>query len=117
MCGIAGVFHRDGRMASTDVLAAMAATLRHRGPDGNGVKAFAGCGLAHTRLKIIDLTEAAAQPLSNDRGDVWVSFNGEIYNFQALRAELESKGHRFRSTGDTEVIVRLYEELGVDAIA
>lgn len=111
------MFHRDGRTASTDVLTAMAATLRHRGPDGNGVKAFAGCGLAHTRLKIIDLTDAAAQPLSNDRGDVWVSFNGEIYNFQALRAELESKGHRFRSTGDTEVIVRLYEEMGLDAIA
>src|SRR5688500_423821 len=116
MCGIAGVFFRDGAPADTEVLRRMAAEIAHRGPDGSGVKAFAGCGLAHTRLKILDLSEAAAQPLPNDDGTVWVSFNGEIYNFAALRAELVAKGHHFRSTGDTEVIAKLYQEQGLDAI-
>lgn len=95
----------------------MADRIRHRGPDGTGVKSFDGCGLAHTRLAILDLSNAAAQPLGSEEGNVWVSFNGEIYNFQALREELIAKGHRFRSTGDTEVIVRLYLEEGEAAIA
>src|SRR5574341_1406190 len=103
MCGIAGVFHRDGAPADADVLRRMAATISHRGPDATAVKVFdGGCGLAHTRLKILDLSEAAAQPLANDDGTIWVSFNGEIYNFAALREELAAKGHRFGSTGDTE---------------
>ncbi len=114
MCGIAGVLYRDGTHASAHVLQAMASQLRHRGPDGSGVRSFQGAGLAHTRLAIIDLTDAAAQPLGSDDGKVWVTFNGEIYNFRELRAELEGKGHRFRSSGDTEVIVRLYEEVPED---
>ncbi len=116
MCGIAGVLYRDGTPADAHVLQAMASQLRHRGPDGSGVRSFQGAGLAHTRLAIIDLTDAAAQPLGSDDGKVWVTFNGEIYNFRELRAELEGKGHRFRSSGDTEVIVRLYEEEGPAAI-
>ena len=92
----------------------MGAQIEHRGPDAWGVKSFAGGGLSHRRLKIIDLTEAAAQPMG-DAG-VWISFNGEIYNFAALRAELVAKGHRFKSTGDTEVILHLYQEYGAEAI-
>ena len=114
MCGIAGVFYRDGRAADDRVLQAMGAQIEHRGPDAWGVKSFAGGGLAHRRLKIIDLTEAAAQPMGE--AGVWISFNGEIYNFAALREELLAKGHQFRSTGDTEVILHLYLEYGPDAI-
>jgi asparagine synthase (glutamine-hydrolysing) len=117
MCGIAGVFYRDGRTADDRVLERMAAQIEHRGPDAWGVKSFAGGGLAHRRLKIIDLTEAAAQPMGAPEGGVWISFNGEIYNFQTLRDELSAKGHQFRSTGDTEVILRLYLEYGPEAIA
>src|SRR5438105_4723952 len=116
MCGIAGAFYRDGRTPDERVLEAMAAQIKHRGPDGSGVRAFHSAGLAHTRLSILDLSAAAAQPLSSEDGKVWISYNGEIYNFQSLRDELTAKGHRFRSTGDTEVIVHLYQEEGIDAI-
>lgn len=117
MCGIAGAFYRDGRTADDRVLERMAAQIEHRGPDAWGVKSFAGGGLAHRRLKIIDLTDAAAQPMSAPESGVWISFNGEIYNFQALRDELLAKGHSFRSTGDTEVVLHLYLEYGPEAIA
>ena len=117
MCGIAGVFYRDGQKAEERVLREMAAQIRHRGPDGEGAKAFDGAGLAHRRLSILDLSDAAAQPMPSEDGSVWIAFNGEIYNFQALRAELVAKGHTFKSTGDTEVIVHLYQEEGPDCIA
>ena len=110
------MFYRDGRTADPRVLERMAAQIEHRGPDAWGVKSFAGAGLAHRRLKIIDLTEAAAQPMGSEDGKVWVSFNGEIYNFQSIREELLRKGHRFRSSGDTEVILALYLEEGEAAI-
>lgn len=116
MCGIAGVFYRDGRSADDRILERMAAQIEHRGPDAWGVKSFAGAGLAHRRLKIIDLTEAAAQPMGAPESGIWISFNGEIYNFQSLREDLIAKGHVFRSTGDTEVVLRLYQEYGSEAI-
>src|SRR5262249_35289293 len=90
--------------------------LKHRGPDGRGVHLDANVGLGHRRLAIIDTSDAAAQPLSNEDGTVWITFNGEIYNFHALRDELEKKGHRFRSRSDTETIVHLYEEEGARVV-
>lgn len=116
MCGIAGVLYRDGRPASGPTLARMASQIAHRGPDGSGERAFEGAGLAHRRLAILDLTPAAAQPMGSDDGRAWISFNGEIYNFAELRRQLEQCGHRFRSSGDTEVVLKGYLEWGVGVI-
>ncbi|MBI3011122.1 MAG: asparagine synthase (glutamine-hydrolyzing) [Candidatus Omnitrophica bacterium] len=116
MCGIFGVIRFDGQTVEGKLLTQMGETLRHRGPEGFGVRAFASApvhaGLGHTRLRIIDLSEAASQPMANDDGTVWVTFNGEIYNYQALRAELETRGARFRTRSDTEVVLRSYEAWG-----
>ncbi len=90
--------------------------LRHRGPDDEGVYSAPHIGLGQTRLSIIDLTESATAPLSNEDNSIWVVFNGEIYNFKELRRELEAKGHTFRTRTDTEVIVHLYEQYGVDCL-
>jgi asparagine synthase (glutamine-hydrolysing) len=112
MCGIAGVLYADrGRPVDPEVLRAMGSSIAHRGPDGEGFLAEPGVGLVHRRLAIIDLT-GGAQPLGNEDGSVQVVFNGEIYNFQKLRADLEARGHRFRTCSDTEVLVHLYEEEG-----
>jgi asparagine synthase (glutamine-hydrolysing) len=94
----------------------MGAALRHRGPDDEGEVIFAtaaaSIGLGHQRLSIIDLSPAGKQPMANEDETVWVTFNGEIYNYQELRDGLQKRGHRFRSSSDTEVILHLYEELG-----
>jgi asparagine synthase (glutamine-hydrolysing) len=113
MCGICGklVLSRDPAEIDPAILKRMAATLSHRGPDGQGFYCSGGIALAHTRLSIIDLS-TGQQPLSNEDGSVWVAFNGEIYNYKELTSLLVSKGHRFRTVSDTEVIVHLYEELG-----
>ena len=89
--------------------------LHHRGPDGAGIHMMRQIiGLAHRRLSIVDLNEAAAQPMTNEDGRIWLVFNGEIYNHLTLRAELEKAGHTFRTThSDTEVIVHGYEEWGL----
>jgi asparagine synthase (glutamine-hydrolysing) len=99
-------------------LAEMNALVAHRGPDGEGFWSDpeAGVALGHRRLAIIDLRPEADQPMTNEDGRIRLVFNGEIYNFRELRAELEAKGHRFRSAGDAETIVHLYEEEGVDAV-
>jgi asparagine synthase (glutamine-hydrolysing) len=114
VCGICG-YAGDDR---PELLESMNAAMQHRGPDGAGVwfDHAARVGLGHRRLSIIDLSDAARQPMCNEDGTVQVSFNGEIYNFQDLREPLESKGHRFRSHSDTEVLVHLYEERGVDML-
>jgi len=116
MCGIAGVADVRG-VADEDraAIEAMIATLRHRGPDDEGTQHFGQCVLGQTRLSIIDLS-AGHQPLSNEDGTVWISYNGEVYNFKALREELEGKGHRFTTHTDTEVIVHLYEEMGPSCV-
>ena len=118
MCGIAGYFHAPGAPSvGRHVLASMTDVIAHRGPDGRGEYADAtvGIGLGHRRLSIIDVA-AGAQPLSNEDGTVWVVFNGEIYNFQAIREDLERAGHRFRTRSDTEVIVHGYEEWGLRVV-
>ncbi len=113
MCGIAGVWLGDPReRVAPDMLAAMNRALVHRGPDGSGERVLGRVGLAHRRLAIIDLSDAGAQPMSDEEGRVWVSFNGEIYNFRQLREELEAAGRRFRSRSDTEVLVQGHLEWG-----
>jgi len=115
MCGICGVVMGErGRAVDEAVLRRMMATLRHRGPDDEGTwfaEPTRHVGLGHRRLSIIDLA-GGHQPMSNEDGSVWIVLNGEIYNFQALRADLESRGHVFRTHSDTEAVVHLYEERG-----
>ncbi|MGH7661233.1 MAG: asparagine synthase (glutamine-hydrolyzing) [Vulcanimicrobiaceae bacterium] len=113
MCGIAGYRGRPDRLAEQRVRL-MTDALAHRGPDGDGFFSEDGVVLGHRRLKILDLSEAARQPISDSDGLVVVSFNGEIYNYRELRAELESRGHRFSSTGDAAVIPAAYLEWGLD---
>ena len=116
MCGIAGYVHRDrSRPADAGLLARMAETLRHRGPDDDGYLCEGPVGLAMRRLQVLDL-EGGAQPLYNEDRTVAVVFNGEIYNFRQLRRELEARGHTFRTRCDTEVIVHQYEEDGADCL-
>ena len=115
MCGIAGILALSGRPPSRSELDRMGARLRHRGPDGEASWVEDAVGLAHTRLSIIDL-EGGAQPIANETGTIRVIFNGEIFNFVELRAELESRGHRFRTRTDTEVLVHLYEDEGLDFV-
>ena len=86
MCGLAGIVNRRGDPVSRDVLKRMTDAVRHRGPDGEGYHLDAECGLGHRRLSIIDLSEAAAQPMPNESGDVHLIFNGEVYNFKELRS-------------------------------
>jgi len=114
MCGICGYVG----MHQPDLLARMCAIMSHRGPDDQGVwhDAAGEAGLGHRRLSIIDLSPAGHQPMSNEDDTVWITFNGEIYNFQELRDELLARGHRFRSQSDTEVMVHLYEDEGPDFV-
>ncbi|HEY3128369.1 MAG TPA: asparagine synthase (glutamine-hydrolyzing) [Acidobacteriota bacterium] len=112
MCGICGKLTFDkGAVVERSLLKLMLDTIRHRGPDDEGVYVAPGVGLGHRRLAIIDLN-SGRQPLSNEDGTVWIVFNGEIYNYQELRRYLMTKGHVFKTQSDTEVIVHLYEELG-----
>ncbi|MCR9219884.1 MAG: asparagine synthase (glutamine-hydrolyzing) [Alphaproteobacteria bacterium] len=115
MCGIAGYFLKQGTLSAPDSderLARMAQSLRHRGPQGEGLWSGPGIGFAHRRLKILDLSDNARQPMTDDSGKVHIVFNGEIYNFQELREELAARGVRFKSTGDTEVLLKAYLEWG-----
>lgn len=116
MCGICGIFfsNRDWRV-QCGALAAMNRTITHRGPDDEGFFLEENVGLAMRRLSIIDV-KSGHQPLANENQDVWIVFNGEIYNHAALRADLESKGHRYQTRSDTETIVHLYEEYGRDCV-
>jgi asparagine synthase (glutamine-hydrolysing) len=112
MCGIAGRFHAGRLPAAPGWHAVADRLLAHRGPDGSGHFVDERCELVHRRLALIDLSPTGRQPMSNETGDLQIVFNGEIYNHRELRRELEARGHSFRSTSDTEVIVHLYEERG-----
>src|SRR5262249_15342087 len=111
MCGIAGIV---GAPPDGEVLRTMAATLRHRGPDAQGFFHEGSVGLAHTRLRIIDV-DAGRQPMAE--GAACLVFNGEIYNFVELRRDLAARGHVFRTRSDTEVLLALYRDAGLDAFA
>lgn len=112
MCGICGFYGIRDRQ----LLAAMSGVLVHRGPDDSGLYEDEFVGLGHRRLSIIDLSPQGKQPMSNEDKSVWLVFNGEIYNFRPLRAELEAKGHIFKSHTDSEVIVHSYEEYGLECV-
>ena len=113
MCGFAGLLRWDG-LAPSDVPAVSrgAATLAHRGPDSDGFYNDSHIALGFRRLKIIDLSATGEQPMANEDGSLRVVFNGEIYNHRELRPDLEARGHVFRSTCDTEVLLHLFEEEG-----
>ena len=113
LCGIAGFVNRDGRVADRGVLERMTGTLVHRGPDGDGFYLDGPAALGHRRLAIIDV-DGGAQPMSNEDGSVWVTYNGELYNELALRRQLEFQGHVYRTACDTESLVHLYEDHGSD---
>jgi asparagine synthase (glutamine-hydrolysing) len=115
MCGICGLAGRavDRAPLELAVLRAMTEVIVHRGPDEDGHHIAPGIAMGMRRLSIIDLA-SSHQPLSNERGDVWTVFNGEIFNFPELRSELQAHGHRLATAGDTETIVHLYEEHGID---
>jgi asparagine synthase (glutamine-hydrolysing) len=115
MCGIAGMLAEPGRLADSRLLRAMTGILAHRGPDGDGHHEDGRVGLGHRRLSIIDLA-TGEQPMSNDDASLWITFNGEIYNYRELRRELESRGYRFRTASDTEVIIKAYEAFGPDCV-
>lgn len=117
MCGITGIYSL-GETVNPAILLAMTDTLRHRGPDHSGtyVNPNGTVGLGHTRLSIIDLSERGNQPMANEDSGVQVSYNGEIYNYREIREELRSKGHTFRTNFDTEVLIRSYEEWGIECL-
>ncbi|HWB12521.1 MAG TPA: asparagine synthase (glutamine-hydrolyzing) [Pirellulales bacterium] len=115
MCGIAGIVRWGARPENGREIEAMTRAVAHRGPDGEGFFRREGVALGHRRLSIIDL-EGGKQPMSNEDGNVWVTFNGEIYNYAELREELTAKGHRFATRSDTEVLVHAWEQWGEDCL-
>src|SRR5437867_2169185 len=119
MCGIAGFLMAEGMPQGGELerrLRAMIAMLRHRGPDDAGAWTDGRAGLGHARLSVIDLTPAGHQPMASADGSVWITYNGEIYNFQEIRRELEDLGYAFRSRGDAEVIVNGWHAWGQEVI-
>lgn len=116
MCAIAGILHRDGRPASALSLKRMTDALAHRGPDGEGSFVDGPLALGHRRLAIIDLSSAGQQPMVSDDGRFVFSYNGEVYNFNELRAQLQARGRRFHSRTDSEVVLQALAEWGTDAL-
>lgn len=126
MCGICGKISYDGETVEEDLLKKMCRSFSYRGPDDEGIY-ISSCegsrnqersvGLGHKRLSIMDLSQAGHQPMCNEDGTIWITYNGEIYNFKELRSDLEKRGHKFKSDTDTEVILHMYEEEGIDAVS
>lgn len=112
MCGIAGYVN----ITQPNLIERMCAVMAHRGPDDEGIYKHKDVALGHRRLAIIDLSQSGHQPMSNENGTVWITYNGEIYNYLELREQLQRKGHIFRSKSDTEVIIHAYEEWGVECL-
>ncbi|MFH1850644.1 MAG: asparagine synthase (glutamine-hydrolyzing) [archaeon] len=113
MCGICGIYGLNDK----ELVRKMNKTLDHRGPDGSGVYTDSEISLGHTRLAIIDISKSGQQPMSNENGTIWITYNGEVYNFSELRLELQKKGHVFSSQTDTEAIIHAYEEYGTDCLS
>ena len=125
MCGICGKISYGSKIVDESLLRRMCRSLAYRGPNDEGVFVSSNSksqgskiqvGLGHTRLSVIDLSDAGHQPMCNEEETIWLVYNGEVYNFKEIRAELEAKGHRFRSNTDSEVIIHLYEEEGIDCL-
>src|SRR5437667_7555856 len=116
MCGVSGIFayHAAANAPDEAELLATRDAMQARGPDGSGIwwSADRRCGLGHRRLSILDLSDRASQPMASADGSIAVTFNGEIYNYWALRAELEAASVQFRTTSDTEVLLHLYARDG-----
>jgi len=117
MCGITGRINLNGSPVEQSVLDRATDALAHRGPDGRGTFIDANAGLGHRRLSIIDLSDAAAQPMLAENGRYAITYNGELYNFKELRAELEEAGHAFNSSSDTEVVLRAFVHWGPGCLA
>ena len=115
MCGIAGIINFNTTEDMQGLLRRMIGLMHHRGPDAAGIFVNGPAGLAHARLSIIDLT-SGDQPIHNEDRTVWIVFNGEIFNYPELRSALISRGHRFYTKSDTEVLIHLYEDRGVDML-
>ena len=116
MCGICGIIHpHHDQPISAELLSAMCKTIHHRGPDDEGVYIHKNVGLGARRLSIIDVA-GGHQPLCNEDGTLWIAYNGEVYNFQELRQELQSRGHVFKTRTDTETVLHSYEEWGEDFV-
>ena len=116
MCGIAGIVNLGhNQPISSDVLRRMISIQQHRGPDESGAYIDDSIGLAHARLSIIDLKDGT-QPIHNEDKSLWIIYNGEVFNYPELRQELIQHGHKFYTTSDTEVILHLYEEKGIDCL-
>src|SRR5690348_14906446 len=118
MCGIAGVFRPQSFATAEDQCAVerMVAAQTHRGPDDRGTFREGRSVLGHCRLSIVDLSAAGHQPMANEDNTIWVTYNGEIYNFEELKDSLQARGHRFRGHADTEVLIHGYEEWGIERL-
>src|SRR4051794_1319418 len=117
MCGIAGIFALNGELppGARHCVEAITSALAHRGPDGEGFYVDQRAALGHRRLAIIDRA-GGHQPMCNEDRSCWITFNGEVYNHRSLRPLLEAKGHRFRTSSDTETILHAYEEFGTACV-
>src|SRR5512140_1144219 len=119
MCGIAGFLNLrtpDSPCGGSSLLERMAARISHRGPDDYGVYRDGPVELAHRRLSIVDLSPAGHNPMPNETGDVWIVYNGEVFNHASVRPELERAGHTYRSRSDTETLLHAYEEWGAESV-
>ncbi len=117
MCGIVGIWDFKNKI-EPELLKSMRDTLKHRGPDDSGlfIDEKANIGLGHRRLSILDLSERGHQPMRNEDGNLWITYNGEVYNFQAIKKELEQKRYNFSSSSDTEVVLKSFEEWGIEGV-
>ena len=116
MCGIYGTFSFDNSLVEDSMLVEMSNQLKHRGPDAQGFYSDGFSAIGNCRLSIIDLSESSNQPIFSDNQEICVVQNGEIYNYLELREDLKARGHKFLTAGDTEVILRAYEEWGEDFV-
>src|SRR3989304_4043784 len=117
MCGIVG-FCSCNEKVDKAILTSMRDALTHRGPDDAGIYIDEenNVGLGHRRLSILDLSSLGHQPMSNENGSIWITYNGEVYNFKEIREELSQRGYNFKSNSDTEVVIKSYEEWGIDCV-